>query len=220
MRVAVLVLAAHAATAHAMPASRCQGDAWRAAAGSLSPGAACGRFVISTELRARGGSIARLEHRTLAGTGDVLLAVTVRALTADDVILELQLPGGYLLVKDGALGIYTSEAEWAAQGWRPFPAALAGHRLGDGLAISLAIHGTSLTVTLDGIAVGTFPLAKRPTSQVITLAVTGDAARRARVLVSETSLIQPSTSPDGPAPGGAPPGAPTTRDASRPSPAP
>jgi hypothetical protein len=172
----------------AADASPCVDQLWLVRTGTLAPGARCGRVVVTTEVRARDAATARVELETLARAGDVALRLTVQALSADRVSLELQIPGGYIKLRDGEFGVFTSEDQWALRGWQPWPGRLAGRRLTDGISLDLSIHGEKLVLALDGVAAGSFDLVNRPPKQVLALGVQAPRGRRARVLVSDVQL--------------------------------
>jgi hypothetical protein len=81
-------------------------------------------------------------------------------------------PGGYLLVRDGQIGLYTSEAEWSARGFVP----LAHHRTTTGMTVRVRGHGDRVEAWVDGAPAGSWIVRTRAVADV-EVAIVGWHAR-------------------------------------------
>lgn len=172
------------------PRERC-GLAWEALQGSVSPGGRCNAVVVSgvaTDLP--GGGRARARYLgPVAGRGTI--AVTVQRLTGDGGSVQVEVPGGFLVLADGMVGFYTSEAAWAADGFRPLPPPLAGARLIEPRRVELDLGRWTVTARIDGTEVGRWTVATTPERGDLAVWVTARQGHRPRVRVSDWRVPRP-----------------------------
>ena len=158
----------------------CSGElGWTADTGTVAPGPRCGTTVLTTDGRSSVG------RAVLAGQyRDPTWSLRLRRLGGDDGVIDVVFSHGYVLVRDGAWGVYLSEAQWAASGWHE----RAGLAPGDGVALTVALRGDQLTVSIDGEVVGTWTVEKRLAEQTLAVWLNGPAGVRTRVMMSDVRV--------------------------------
>lgn len=179
------LLVAAAATLAASAPARAEDCAepamrWRVLGGTLVADATCAGVILTADGDGRTEATAQLVPE-LAGDG--AFALTWQRLSADRGTLQARFPGGTLLVRDGELGLYVDEASWQARGFQPLPAALAGRREVDEVAVQIALVGDDVTVSLDGVVALRETIPGRPRAGALVLAVGGPAGTRSRLRV-------------------------------------
>ena len=182
-----LLLAAPAADAGRCPVP------WTEVAGTIAPGARCGTVVLTTD---GAGSQHAVARAGLVGTatGDLRFEVTLRRLTADAGPIHVAFPGGYLLLRDGEVGMYTTEAQWSKVGWQPMPDALAGLRLTDQIDLVLELAGDDVTAWIGDVELGRWVIPDRPSaSGSIVVWLFGPRGTRSRALLRDPVLTRRSS---------------------------
>ncbi|MCA9674600.1 MAG: hypothetical protein H6708_21755 [Kofleriaceae bacterium] len=186
MRFVIVALLGLAAVGRPVQADGCQFD-WYTSAGTVSPGAVCRAVVLTTDAagadHAEGSAVFASE---VAGRGT--LAVTLRALSPWAGPLQIQFPGGWVLLRDDAIGLYTSEAQWGSRGWQPLPSGVEARRLVDERRLELDLRGDGVVVVrLAGVEAARWSL-DTPARGVFAVWLHGPRGRRARVAISDWSL--------------------------------
>lgn len=150
--------------------------------GSLARGARCDRAILATGAHAARHSYARV---WLPGaTTPFRLRARLRRLTADGHrSIEVELLGGTLLLRDGAWGVFLSDAQFARDGWREHPG-LDTHREH---LVEIVRRVDEAEIWLDGERLGTWPVVAEAAGNPA-LAVQGAPGARARVLVRDLSI--------------------------------
>jgi hypothetical protein len=163
---------------------RC-GMAWTPMRGTVSPGTRCGVMILTADAAAARGGSGSTGRAQWDGTtaGARSFALTVQRLTGERGTVQIELPGAYLLLADGQVGLYTSEPAWSVQGWRPWPGAPA-RRLTEPVRVEAVIDGAWLTARLDGGVAGRWRIGLVP-GGAFAVWVTGPRGARPRVRVSD-----------------------------------
>ena len=181
--VAVLLVAARDAVAEPVPRP-CRPWAWTASRGTVSAGRACLVAILTTDASGGDGAPGRMQLRAgVRGLGR--FAVTVQRLTADPGTIQIEFPGGWLVVGDGQLGVYTSEAQWATDGYRPMAAAADRRSLTTPVQIELVVTAGQVAVRADHADVGVWALPPHAAVGEFAVALRAATGRRARVRVSD-----------------------------------
>lgn len=168
-----------------LPAAPCPPDppAWVADQGArISPAGGCGSIVLESA-----PSSARFS-RGVAWIEPALEArytvrLVWRRLSDRPTSLELVFPGGSLLVRDGVIGWWESDARWAERGWTPAPAATARAQ-----QITLTQDGDRLRAWIDGEELPPWRLAAPPGAGGLGVAVKGGPGDRARMWVDRVEV--------------------------------
>ena len=183
-----LVIAGGARTAAAAP---CNQTAWMPSSGTRSAGSACQVVILTTDASNAGGAVGRMTYAAgVAGTGRY--AITVQRLTAPQGSIQLNFPGGWLVLGDGQAGVYTSEAQWAAEGYRRFPAALAARPATEPRRIELDVGARRVVVRIDGLELGQWAIPAHPKIGQFSAVLNGPRGVRARVRISAWVLPLPA----------------------------
>jgi hypothetical protein len=185
--VGVVVMLGAILIAPAASAGRCKPQ-WSEIAGTISPGARCGSAVLTTDGATAQHSVARAG---LVGTfaGDVRFTVTLRRLSADAGPIHVAFPGGYLMLRDGEVGLYVTEAQWSKVGWQPLPDALAALRLSDSIDLSLELRGDVVTAHIGEVELGRWEIVDRPRAGgSIVVWLFGPRGTRSRALLRDPVL--------------------------------
>ena len=163
-------------------AGACPQTGYVVRAGSLSPGPRCNGFIVATSPtgpdRATGTVTIK---RDVSGDFDV--ALSWRALTAQPVTLELYVPGGYLLMRDGGIGLYTSEAAWAQRGYSP----IAALHITSVVDLRIRVRGGVLTASIGDAVVGTWKLPAQPVGN-LEVGLVGPSGERSRMWFGGVSV--------------------------------
>ena len=167
-------------------AERCEPLGWRAIAGTVSEGARCGSVVITTDAAGarpvgRASVIGEVD-------GDGSFVVTVQALTAGAGPVHVELGGVYVMVRDGQIGFYESEAQWSLAGWQPMPAPLDQRRLADGVTIAVERRGAELIAVVDGVEAGRWRATAAARRANPAVWVYGPRGGRARLAVRDAAI--------------------------------
>ncbi len=161
----------------------CRPWAWSASTGSVSAGRACQVAILTTDASGGDGAAGRMQLRAgVAGVGR--FTVTVQRLTADPGTIQLEFPGGWLVLGADQVGVYTSEAQWATDGYRPLPASVR-HPPTAATRIELAVSATQVAVGIDGADLGAWPLPRHGAVGEFAVVLRATTGRRARVRVSD-----------------------------------
>lgn len=181
---AVTALAAVAAPAAAGP---CTVGSWVAVAGTVSDGRDCRAAVLTADGT---GATGRTTYGApVSGTGR--FAITLQRLTPDRGSLQLEFPGGYVLLIDGHVGVYTSEAQWADTGYRPLPAPLTGAPQHAAHRLEVDVGARTIAVRVDGVAVGVWAIPAHAATGMFGVLVAGARGTRSRVRISDWALPAP-----------------------------
>lgn len=187
MRRRALVTAAIALAATPATAGPCTLRTWVAVAGTVSDGRDCRAAVLTADGT---GATGRTTYGApVAGTGR--FAITLQRLTPDRGSLQLEFPGGYVLLIDGHVGVYTSEAQWADAGYRPLPAPLTGAPQHAAHRLELDVAARSIAVRVDGVAIGAWALPAHAATGMFGVLVAGARGTRSRVRISDWELPAP-----------------------------
>jgi hypothetical protein len=155
---------------------------WVVGIGSMSPGARCGDVVLTTDLASGDRSRVRvaIDHDRLREE----IGVRWQALTGGGSTLEVQIGSIYVLVRDGELGVYFSEAQWGASGYSPVAGldSLKPSRLG------IVLDDRIVTVSIDDHPAGTWTLPTRIVGGEIAIGFVGPRERQVRALIGEVSV--------------------------------
>ncbi|HVK78310.1 MAG TPA: hypothetical protein VM734_33625 [Kofleriaceae bacterium] len=196
MRGAALLVAAAVAgvaTARAEPRPRvgvCRPWAWRAVMGTVSAADGCAAMVLTTDASGSDRATGRAIYQAaVPATGRI--ALTVQRLTGDAGSVQIEVAGAWLILGDGRAGVYTSEAQWAETGLRPYPPALAGRRLIDPSRVELDLAPREVTVRIDGVAIGRWPLPARMKAGTFSVWIHGPRGTRSRLRVSDVQVPPP-----------------------------
>jgi hypothetical protein len=149
--------------------------------GTLSHAASCGEWIATSDPAEIDQSIAaiRIRDRT---PPEFTVAVRLQQLTPEPATIELQIPGGYLVLKEGGIGLYTTEAAWAEHGIEPLPR----RRLTDAMTVRVRGHGDVIEAWIDGTLAGKWTLRTRPVTDM-EVAIVGPGGRRARLWFTEVA---------------------------------
>ncbi len=173
-----------AATAASATAGPCTLRTWVAVAGTVSDGRDCRAAVLTAD---GSGATGRTTYgAAVAGSGR--FAITLQRLTPDRGSLQLEFPGGYLLLIDGHVGVYTSEAQWAATGYRALPAPLADARQHAPHRLVLDVGARAVAVQIDDVEVGSWTIPAHAATGMFGVLVAGARGTRSRVRVSDWAL--------------------------------
>lgn len=179
------------AIACVVPAPADAGDCavrpWRGTAGSVSPGAACGAVILTTDASDAERSVGRALH-TSSIEDDARVSISLRALSRDAESIHVELPGAYVLLRDGQIGLYVTEAQWAEDGWQPLPAPLEDHRLVDPTALAIDLDGDAVEVTIDGHAAARWNVPARVRSGPLAVWLHGPPGARTRLRIADASI--------------------------------
>ena len=177
----VVLPAVAAAVAGAVTAPPC--DAPRAdeleldAGTSLAPGPGCGEWLIATD--ANEGMFSWGRARLGRDLPDAYeLRLRWQRLSADGHRpLELHVPGGGVLIRDGSYAFYESDARFTAEGgWRPLP----GHDTRQQHELRLVQRGMAIELWVDGASLGSYRFTQRPESGRVRVGLKGERGYRAR----------------------------------------
>jgi hypothetical protein len=149
--------------------------------GTLSHAASCGEWIATTDPAEVDDSIAaiRIHDRT---PPEFTLVVRLQQLTPEPAQIELRIPGGYLTLKDGGIGLYTTEAAWVEHGFEPRPP----RRMTDAMTVRVRGHAGVIEAWIDGAPAGKWPVAMMPVTDM-EVAIVGPGGRRARLWFSEVA---------------------------------
>jgi hypothetical protein len=151
---------------------------WHVASGSLAAGAGCDRMVGATDGATDGasrGRFARIEEVSVPYRVDL----TWRRIDDDGHHpLELHFLGGWLLLRDGAFGVYLSEAQWQEEGWRERPELSTRREM----AVRVEHRGQHVKIWIDGAQLGEWRMANAPALGTIEVGLRGDPGRRSRAV--------------------------------------
>lgn len=145
---------------------------------TLVAGASCGTFIAATDAAATSFSYGRFTYRK-----DVAipyeLSITWRRLDgAGRRSLEINIPGGAVMIRDGHWGVYTTEAAFEKHGWMPLP----GLRISKLHTVLVRQTATGIEVSIDGKVAGIAPPPAAVTGREISLALKGPRAVRSKML--------------------------------------
>lgn len=185
-----IALTAAAGGARADAHDRCGAWDWRPVSGTLSPGERCGVVVLTGDARGAGASTGRAVYDAdVAGRGRHTL--TIQRLTADGGSIQIEFPGGWLLLGDGKVGLYTSESQWAADGgYQPLPASLAQRRLAERTRVELQLDDADVTARVEGVLVGRWHVGHLPARGSLAVWITAPAGQRPRLRISDWALTR------------------------------
>lgn len=179
------------AIACVVPAPADAGDCavrpWRATAGSVSPGAACGAVILTTDASDAERSVGRALH-TSSIEDDARVSISLRALSRDAETIHVELPGAYVLLRDGQIGLYVTEAQWAEDGWAPLPAPLDEYRLVDAATLAIELAGDDLVVTMDGHVAARWSVPARIRSGPLAVWLHGPRGGRTRARIADVAI--------------------------------
>jgi hypothetical protein len=148
-RVAVVIVCASGV------AEACPPTSYVARVGTLSPAAHCGEWIAVARDANASVAVAQLG-------AEFDLSLRWQQLDGHDATLQLRVPGGYLLVRDGQIGLYTSEAEWAERGFVPLP----HRRTTTAMTVRVRGHGDRIEAWIDGATAGTWTVRTRSVADV------------------------------------------------------
>jgi hypothetical protein len=160
-------------------AGACPQTGYVVGSGSLSAGARCGEHIIATTATGPDRAVAAVTIKRHV-KDDFDLSLKWRALTAQPVTLQILVPGGYLLVKDGGIGLYTTEAAWSEHGFTP----VAHMRVTDVMPLHVRQRGVVLTAAIGETVVGTWQLPARPPGD-LQVGVVGPANEHSRIWIAD-----------------------------------
>lgn len=194
LAIGIAAIGAAAAAADPTPAAStprpCRPQAWTAARGTVSAGRACQVAVLTTDAGSDDRAAGRMQYRA-GGAGAGRYAVTVQRLSADPGSIQIEFPGGWLVLGDGQAGVYTSEAQWATHGYRGLPAPLDRRPLTEPSRIELVVTARDVSVRIEGVAIGRWPLPDHAAVGSFAVWINGARGARARVRVSDWVVPAP-----------------------------
>jgi hypothetical protein len=171
----------------ALGQTACGPSPWRVENGSLHPGARCGTWVGDTDALSIPFSFGLYRYTTPLRF-PYEATVTLRRLSPDGHrSMELWHPGGVLLVRDGQYGVYTTEAAFERRGWQP----LRGFRSHEEHTLTLRQDLRTVSLTVDGRAVGAFPAERPPEDVELGIGFKGMNGERSRILFWDFRLRMP-----------------------------
>ena len=118
--------------------------------------------------------------------------------------LEVILPGGFLLLRDGRFGFWESNAQFADDGWSKAPSLDVGRRH----EIVVRQKGRDVEVLHDGRVLATHRFAARPENARVALGAKAPPSTRGRVLIRRIEMCRDTvgrTAPVSRRPRGVPP---------------
>ncbi len=146
--------------------------------GTVSEGAACDVWVVAGDAAVGGVSEGTLGWPDPVTAPPYRLELTVQRLTPDGRhSMEIGFLGGWIVVRDGEAGLYTSEAQFARDGFRAAP----GLDTRRAFQVVIVHADGEVRWSIDGREVGREPTARTNSSFVTT--VKGPPGTRPRMLV-------------------------------------
>ena len=156
---------------------------WSVIRGTLGQTASCGAWVLATDASAARYSYGELELGPAVVPFELM--VTMRRLSGDSGhSLEIGFMGRWLMVKDGAWGVYLNEPQFNADGWHA-QAGLDTHREHTVVVTRLA---DEVRVRLDGKDLGAWPLSGAPAAGSARIGFKGMGGYRARMRFRDVSV--------------------------------
>jgi hypothetical protein len=145
--------------------------------GTLHPGATCGTFVAESDGVDDLFSYGAFRLRQEIGS-PFEVEVSVRRLTIDATkSIEIAVLGGMILVRDGEIGFYTTEAQFEIDGWRP----LADFHQRDDHVLRVTQFGRDVDVRIDGVAAGHWRVPVAPARGNVWIDFKGMRGLRSRI---------------------------------------
>ncbi|MCB9573030.1 MAG: hypothetical protein H6709_13180 [Kofleriaceae bacterium] len=153
---------------------------------SVTVGARCGEVVIATDGSDRAFSWGSARYRGEL-PADYQLTLWWQRLSADSHrTLELFVPGGAILVRDGAYAFYENDARFVAEGWQP----RAGLDTRAPHCLRVVQHGVVLQAWLDDDPLGTYTFTARPATGHLRIGLKGERGYRGRMRYREL-VVEP-----------------------------